>query len=134
MCTLSNSRRRYNTSIANCAFSKGIWNECGHRFGAAFNLREEDNIWRRSCIDNSTSKIKVILVASICLNIWPERNNRIFNKTTHTIHSCFGGIYFDVISWIGLLLEEGTRAQIDNFQGATKYVSSSAYRSIRNGR
>lgn len=51
--------------------------------------------------------MKAQLVAAVCWNIWRERNNRIFNGTSHTIDECIDLTISDIDSWIWILANWG---------------------------
>lgn len=47
----------------------------------------------RLCKDNHGLVTRI--VATICWNVWRERNDRIFNNTSHTVNDCVFRAYTD---------------------------------------
>lgn len=76
-----------------------------------FDLNNNNNAWQRVQIHNTGSETAITLIPAICWNIWPEKNNQIFNNIVHTIEYYLEDIYFDVISWTGYLMREWRRSQ-----------------------
>lgn len=64
------------------------------------------NIWERLHRDREKNKLRSLVIAAVCRNIWRERNFRIFTNTARSHEGCASHAHSDILFWTYLLFNK----------------------------
>lgn len=91
----ANVMKRREPPLLTCLYLAPVWGKCASLFGININLIDSSSIWERVRGRRGDRSLVAIVVATIYWNIRRERNDKIFNSTSHMVGGCVTRTYID---------------------------------------